>query len=273
MTAERAYGFSAWQVEHRRQLPPRICMDDARLSPLLTRLRLDQRLVEFGLAPSRNRARALIESGVVRVDGDVVTRPSSRVPGEIELSGDFQWVGRGALKLLHALDHFGLRPEGRALDIGASTGGFTEVLLARGAAEVTALDVGHGQLAPRLRADPRVSAREGVNARNLPADLPPPDWITVDVSFISLRLVLPPAMALARPGAHLVALIKPQFEAGPGVVGRGGIIRDPAIHARICNEITDFVQAEGWTVIGVTESPITGGDGNREFLIAARKPE
>lgn len=234
--------------------------------------RLDQRLVELGLVPSRSRARALIEAGSVCVDGRRVMRPSARISGEIELSEDFQWVGRGALKLLHALDHFGLRPEGRALDIGASTGGFTEVLLARGAAEVAALDVGHGQLAPKLRDDPRVKVLEGVNARTLAPDLTPPDWITVDVSFISLRLVLPPAMALARPGAILVALIKPQFEAGPGIVDKGGIIRDPILHQRVCDEIMAFMKAEGWEIIGLTESPITGGDGNREFLIAAQKP-
>lgn len=234
--------------------------------------RLDQRLVELGLVPSRSRARALIEAGSVLVDGRPVIRPSARTTGEVELSEEIQWVGRGALKLLHALDHFRLQPKGHALDIGASTGGFTEVLLARGAAEVTALDVGHDQLAQKLRADPRVKVLEGVNARALPSDLAPPDWITVDVSFISLRLVLPPAMALARPGAILIALVKPQFEAGPGVVGKGGIIRDPALHRRICEDIAAFVQAEGWEIIGQTESPITGGDGNREFLLAARKP-
>src|SRR5690625_3155468 len=168
-------------------------------------------------------------------------RPSARISGDIQLSEDFQWVGRGALKLLHALDHFGLRPKGHALDIGASTGGFTEVLLTRGAADVTALDVGHGQLAQKLRVDPRAKVLEGVNARALPPGLAPPDWITVDVSFISLRLVLPPAMALARPGAILIALVKPQFEAGPGVVGKGGIIRDPALHQRICEGIARFV--------------------------------
>lgn len=234
--------------------------------------RLDQRLVELGLAPSRARARALIEAGSVRVDGAPVTRPAARVSGEIEVAEDFPWVGRGALKLLHALDHFGLSPEGHALDIGASTGGFTEVLLARGAREVTALDVGHGQLAPKLRADPRISVLEGVNARALPDGLDAPDWITVDVSFISLRLVLPPAMALARPGTVLVALIKPQFEAGPGVVDKGGIIRDPDLHRSICEKIAAFIESQGWEVIGLTESPITGGDGNREFLITARKP-
>ena len=236
-------------------------------------------MVELGLAPSRTRARALIEAGAVRVDGRPVIQPAARAGGEIAVTADFPWVGRGALKLLHALDHFGLTPHGEALDIGASTGGFTQVLLARGAARVHALDVGHGQLDPGLAADPRVVSLEGVNARTLPAGagaglaagLPPPDWITADVSFISLRLALPAALALARPGAHLVALIKPQFEAGPGHV-RKGIVRDPAIHARVCADIAALLSARGWRVLGLTESPITGGDGNREFLIAARLP-
>ena len=233
--------------------------------------RLDRRLVDLGLAPSRARARALIEAGGVLVDGRPVTRPAARAGGEIAVTAAFPWVGRGALKLLHALDHFGLAPHGEALDIGASTGGFTQVLLARGAARVHAVEVGHGQLDPALAADPRVVSREGVNARALPAGLPPPDWITADVSFISLRLALPPALALARPGAHLVALVKPQFEAGPGHV-RKGVVRDPAVRARVCGEIAAFLSGRGWQVLGVTESPIAGGDGNREFLIAARRP-
>ena len=232
--------------------------------------RLDQRLVELGLAPSRARARALIEAGAVRIDGRPVVRPAARAEGAIAVTDGIPWVGRGALKLLHALDHFGLTPAGEALDIGASTGGFTQVLLARGAARVHAVDVGHGQLDPSLAADPRVVSLEGVNARSLP-HLPAPDWITADVSFISLRLALPPALALARPGAHLVALVKPQFEAGRSDVGRGGIVRDPAVHARVCGEIADFLAGQVWTVLGLTESPIQGGDGNREFLIAARR--
>lgn len=237
----------------------------------MTAPRLDQRLVDLGLAPSRARARALIEAGAVRVGGRPVTRPAARAEGEIRVTEPFPWVGRGALKLLHALDRFGLTPEGRALDIGASTGGFTQVLLALGAAHVTALDVGRGQLHRSLRADPRVTVLEGVNARALPP-LEPPDWITADVSFISLKLALPPALALARPGAVLVALVKPQFEAGPAHVGKGGIVRDSAVHARVCDEMAAFLGAQGWKVLGLTESPIEGGDGNREFLIAARKP-
>jgi 23S rRNA (cytidine1920-2'-O)/16S rRNA (cytidine1409-2'-O)-methyltransferase len=230
--------------------------------------------VELGLAPSRARARVLIEAGAVSVDGRPVTRPAARAVGAVALTARLPWVGRGALKLLHALDHFGLVPSGEALDIGASTGGFTQVLLARGAARVHAIDVGHGQLHPTLAADPRVVSLEGVNARALPphlvAALPPPDWITADVSFISLTLALPAALALARPGAHLVALIKPQFEAGRAHL-RKGIVRDPAIHALVCERVAAFLAAHGWQVLGITPSPIAGGDGNREFLVAARR--
>jgi 23S rRNA (cytidine1920-2'-O)/16S rRNA (cytidine1409-2'-O)-methyltransferase len=158
-----------------------------------------------------------------------------------------------------------------ALDLGASTGGFTDVLLARGAARVTAVDVGHGQLLPRLAADPRVKAVEGVNARALPADLGPFDWIVADLSFISLDKALPPALGRARPGATLVALVKPQFEAGPAAVGKGGIVKDLAVHAAVRAHVRAFLEGEGWRVLGEAESPILGGDGNREFLIAARR--
>ena len=181
------------------------------------------------------------------------------------------WVSRAALKLVHALDSFGLEPQGTALDLGASTGGFTQVLLARGAERVHAIDVGHGQLDPSVASDPRVIMHEGVNARDLTAlNLAPPDWITADLSFISLEKALPPALALARPGATLVALIKPQFEAGPAHVGKGGIVRDPAIHALVRQRIRSFLESAGWRVTGEAASPIEGGDGNREFLIAAR---
>ena len=239
-------------------------------------MRLDQRLVELGLVPSRAKARALIEAGAVMVNGVFAKKPSQSVTDGVRITVDRDaplWVSRGSLKLLHALDHFGLRPQGTALDVGASTGGFTEVLLARGAAKVYALDVGHGQLDPSLADDPRVVSLERVNARDIPAGaVPPVDWIVADVSFISLIKALPAALALARPSARLVALIKPQFEAGPADVGRGGIVRDPAVHARVTREITDWLEAQGWQVTGVVPSPIEGGDGNREFLIAARKP-
>ncbi|HSF95752.1 MAG TPA: TlyA family RNA methyltransferase [Thermohalobaculum sp.] len=237
-------------------------------------MRLDQRLVDLGLAESRARARALVEAGAVSVDGAPARKPSQAVDAaaEVAVAGDPDpWVSRAGQKLAHALEEFGLTPRGVALDVGASTGGFTQVLLARGAERVFALDVGHGQLHPRLAADPRVVSLEGVNARDIPdGTVPPVDWIVADVSFISLEKALPAALALAKPGAVLVALIKPQFEAGPGAVGKGGILRDPAIHAAVCARIGDWLTGLGWQVTGIVPSPIEGGDGNREFLIAAR---
>jgi 23S rRNA (cytidine1920-2'-O)/16S rRNA (cytidine1409-2'-O)-methyltransferase len=237
--------------------------------------RLDQHLVATGLAESRARAKALIEAGAVTVDGTVARKPSQAVAegAQVAVTSDPNpWVSRAALKLLHALDEFGLTPRGVALDVGASTGGFTEVLLARGAARVFALDVGHGQLHPRIAAEPRVVVHEGVNARDIPAGLVPPvDWIVADVSFISLEKALPGPLALARPGAVLVALIKPQFEAGRAQVGRGGIVRDAGVHAAVRARIRDWLEGLGWQVTGEVPSPIEGGDGNREFLIAALK--
>ena len=237
------------------------------------RLRLDKRLVALGLAESRSRAQSLIRDGVVAIDGAVVRRASSTVDGEVSvLSDPNPWVSRAALKLIHALDEFDLAPSGIAADIGASTGGFTQVLLARGAREVHAIDVGHGQLHPRVAALPGVHNHEGVNARALPAGLLPSlDWIVADASFISLTKVLPPVLRLARPDAHLVALIKPQFEAGPDRVGKGGIVSDPAVHAEVRESVRAFLTGEGWRVLGEVESPITGSDGNREFLIVARQ--
>ncbi|MBK0401271.1 TlyA family RNA methyltransferase [Limibaculum sp. M0105] len=238
--------------------------------------RLDQHIVDLGLASSRARAQALIAAGAVTIDGRPAAKPAQKVPAgaQVEVAGDpLPWVSRAALKLLHALDHFGLVPHGDALDVGASTGGFTEVLLARGAARVFAVDVGHGQLHPRLASDPRVVNLEGVNARAIPAGaVPPVDWIVSDVAFISLKKALPGALALAKPGAVLVALIKPQFEAGREAVGKGGIVRDPAVHEAVRARISDWLAAQGWQVTGEAESPITGADGNREFLIAASKP-
>lgn len=239
--------------------------------------RADQRLVELGLSPSRARAQAEIRAGSVTCDGRVVSKPSEEIGEGATLTiaaPANPYVSRGALKLSAALDHFGLDVAGKTcLDVGASTGGFTNVLLWRGAAKVYALDVGHDQLHERLRADPRVIVREGINARELsPEIVPEPvDVIVADVSFISLKLALPPALALAAPGALLVALIKPQFEAGKDRVKKG-VVRDESIHAEVCDEIAAFVGAQaGWQVIGVTPSPITGPEGNKEFLIAARK--
>lgn len=216
----------------------------------------------------------MIEAGAVTVSGRPAVRPSQTVAEDAALAVAEapRWVSRGALKLLHALDVFDLGPAGaEALDLGASTGGFTEVLLARGARRVHAVDAGRGQLHPRLAADPRVVPREGVNVRDLaPGDVPPPDWITADLSFISLEKALPAALALARPGATLVALVKPQFEAGRAAVGKGGIVKDPKVHAAVRARVRAFVEGAGWRAIGEAESPIRGGDGAVEFLIAAR---
>lgn len=231
-------------------------------------------MVDEGLAPSRARAQGLIQAGRVTVGGRPVAKPAARTGGAISVAGDPDpWVSRAGLKLDHALSVFGLYPAGMALDLGASTGGFTQVLLARGAAHVHAVDVGHGQLHADVAADPRVSAHSGLNARALTADdVPPPDWITADLSFISLEKALPAGLALARPGATLVALVKPQFEAGRAAVGKGGIVRDAAVHKAVCDRIAAFLAGQGWSVLGLCPSPIAGGDGNTEFLIAARGP-
>ena len=234
--------------------------------------RLDQRIVALGLADSRSRAQALIAAGAVTVDGKVVLRASNTTIGKICVTSDPNpWVSRAALKLAHALDVFQLAPKGIAADIGASTGGFTQILMARGASEVHAVDVGHGQLHPKVQALKGVHNHEGINARTLPDGvLPPLDWIVSDVSFISLTKALPPVLGLAKPDAHLIALIKPQFEAGPHRVGKGGIVTDPAVHGEVQETIRVFLTQLGWQILGLTDSPITGSDGNREFLIAAQ---
>jgi 23S rRNA (cytidine1920-2'-O)/16S rRNA (cytidine1409-2'-O)-methyltransferase len=241
--------------------------------------RLDALLVERGLAETRTKAQALILAGKVFDDkGQRLDKAGMAVACDrgVELRGqDHPWVSRGGLKLAHALDHFAIDPTGAiGLDVGASTGGFTDVLLARGAAKVYAVDVGQGQLAWRLRQDARVIVLERVNARHLTrAQMPDSaDLIVCDASFIGLETVLPAPMALAAPGATLIALIKPQFEVGPDRVGKGGIVRDSALHDEVCARISAWLAAQpGWTVVGVTESPITGAEGNREFLICGRK--
>jgi 23S rRNA (cytidine1920-2'-O)/16S rRNA (cytidine1409-2'-O)-methyltransferase len=238
------------------------------------RQRLDEALVARGLCPSRSRARDAVLRGTVRVDGVPASRPSQPVGAHSVLTIEDaarNYVSRAALKLKHGLAQFGISASGKAcLDIGASTGGFTQVLLEEGAAHVTAIDVGHGQM--KLD-DPRITLIEGLNARDLCADHlgAPVDLVVCDVSFISLRLALPRALELAAEGAVLVALIKPQFEAGRDAVGKGGIVTDPLEHERVCREITEFLLGEGWRVLGVTASPVEGGDGNREFLIGAVK--
>jgi 23S rRNA (cytidine1920-2'-O)/16S rRNA (cytidine1409-2'-O)-methyltransferase len=240
--------------------------------------RADQLLVDQGLAESRAKAQALIIAGLVSADGHRIDKPGTGLPEEtpLALAGrDHPWVSRGGVKLAFALDHFGIDISGAtALDIGASTGGFTDVLLTRGAARVHTVDVGRGQLAWKLRQDPRVIVHEGVNARYLTAaDISDPiDIITCDASFIGLATVLPAALTLAKPTALLVALIKPQFEAGPRAVGKGGVVRDSAVHRAVCDAAVAWVAAQpGWSVVGIAESPITGPAGNREFLLFARK--
>ncbi len=240
------------------------------------RQRADRVLVERGLFASRARAVAAIRAGLVTADGRAVERPADLVAldARIEASAPHPYVSRGGLKLAAALDAFGLDPRDRiCLDVGASTGGFTDVLLRRGATHVTALDVGRDQLHASLRAQPRVTSLEGTDIRTLdPAALgQAPDLLTVDVSFIALRLVLPPTVAMMADGAALVALIKPQFEAGRERVGRGGIVRDEAVHAAVCDEVRACLEGFGLDVLGLVPSPVEGGDGNREFLIGARK--
>jgi 23S rRNA (cytidine1920-2'-O)/16S rRNA (cytidine1409-2'-O)-methyltransferase len=243
-----------------------------------TKRRADQLLVEQGFAESRAKAQALILAGLVSTAGRRIDKPGTAIAEDAELAvagRDHPWVSRGGIKLAFALDHFALDPAGLvALDIGASTGGFTDVLLAKGAARVHAVDVGRGQLAWKLRQDPRVVVHEGVNARYLSgAEIAEPiDLVTCDASFIGLATVLPAALVLTAAVAALVALIKPQFEAGPGEVGKGGVVRDTATHRAVCERIAAWVSAQpGWRVIGITESPITGPAGNREFLLYARR--
>jgi len=243
----------------------------------LTRSRLDEALVARGLYPTRSRARDAVKRGTVMVDGVTITKPAQPIAeaAVIALADEARaYVSRAALKLKHALDHFGLSPmDLNCLDVGASTGGFSEVLLEHGARHITAIDVGHDQFSPSLAQDPRVTLKEGLNARDLAeTDVEKPlQFIVCDVSFISLKLALPNALALAVPGAKLVALIKPQFEAGREALGKDGIVKSEALRKRICDDIASWLQASGWHVIGLLPSPLPGGSGNKEFLIAAEK--
>jgi 23S rRNA (cytidine1920-2'-O)/16S rRNA (cytidine1409-2'-O)-methyltransferase len=246
---------------------------------LKTRIRLDVLVVDRGLAASRERARALILAGQVRVNGQPLTKAGASFPADAEVTldaPDHPYVSRGGVKLAHALDTFAIDVTDRlALDIGASTGGFTDVLLQRGARLVIALDVGHGQLDWRLRSDPRVTVIEHTNARQLAASQLPPaarsfGIVTIDVSFISLRLVLPVVPALLDAGGDVVALVKPQFEAGRSEIGKGGIVRDDEVRRRVVEEVAAAAGALGLERIGTVDSPIAGMEGNREILMHLR---
>lgn len=241
------------------------------------RARLDEALVERGLCPSRSRARDAVLRDTVLVNGVAARKPSQTVlKTDVLVVADVaqDYVSRASVKLLHGLTHFHIKVAGRhALDIGASTGGFTQVLLEQGAAHVTAIDVGHGQMAEVLANRSRVTSIENLNARDLTREhvQHEVDLIVIDVSFISLKLALPPALSLMPKDAELVALIKPQFEVGREYVGRGGMVTDPVQHTRVCDEIVTFLEEQGWGVMGVAPSPVDGGDGNVEFLVGARK--
>ncbi|MDR2856873.1 MAG: TlyA family RNA methyltransferase [Novosphingobium sp.] len=241
------------------------------------KIRVDQLLVERGLAESRARAQALVLAGLVFAGESKVAKSGQAIAADapLEVRGrDHPWVSRGGIKLAHALDHFALDPAGAvAIDVGSSTGGFTDVLLSRGAVHVFAVDSGTNQLAWKLRQDPRVTVLEQTSARILtPAMIDRPcNWVVCDASFISLAKVLAVPLRLAAPACRLVALIKPQFEVGRAEVGKGGVVRDPALHARVCAEVRGWIEGEGWAVQGITPSPITGPEGNVEFLIAAAR--
>jgi 23S rRNA (cytidine1920-2'-O)/16S rRNA (cytidine1409-2'-O)-methyltransferase len=239
--------------------------------------RADQLLVDRALAESRTRAQALILAGLVFSGDRRIDKPGQSLPDDapIEVRGrDHPWVSRGGVKLAHGLDHFGWDVAGAvAIDVGSSTGGFTDVLLSRGAARVYAVDSGTNQLAWKLRQDPRVVVLEQLSARLLTAEHIPErvDLIVCDASFIGLAKVLEVPLTFAKPAARLMALIKPQFEAGRDEVGKGGVVRDPAVHQRVCDEVADWVSGQGWRVLGIVQSPITGPEGNIEFLIAAER--
>lgn len=245
---------------------------------MVEKLRLDQLLVDRGLVDSRTRAQALIMAGLVYTGEQKLISAGTKfaVDTAFTLRGqDHPWVSRGGLKLDHGLKHFGFEATGRiCIDVGASTGGFTDVLLTHGAAKVYAVDVGYGQLAHKLRTDPRVIVMERTNARTLEAAaIPDPlGAVVCDASFIGLRTVLPAAMSMTAPNAWLIALIKPQFEVGKDRVGKKGVVREPELHAEVCTTISEWLSAQpGWTVAGIEKSPITGPEGNIEFLIGAQR--
>lgn len=247
--------------------------------PAPGKLRVDQLLVDRGLVESRSRAQALILAGLVFSGEEKVLKAGQQLRADCSLDvrgRDHPWVSRGGIKLAHAIAHFGLDPAGvTAMDIGSSTGGFTDVLLQNGADHVFAVDSGTNQLAWKLRQDPRVTVLEQTSARILTAREidRPATWVVCDASFISLRKVLEVPLSLAARPTRLVALIKPQFEVGRGEVGKGGVVRDPVLHDRVCSEVREWLEGEGWAVDGIAQSPITGPEGNVEFLISALRGE
>ena len=241
------------------------------------KIRVDQLLVERGHAESRTRAQALVLAGIVFSGETKLAKPGQSLPADAPLQvrgRDHPWVSRGGIKLAHAIEAFGLDPVGvTAMDIGSSTGGFTDVLLSHGAVRVFAVDSGTNQLAWKLRQDPRVTVLEQTSARILTSTQidAPCSWVVCDASFIALSKVLEVPLKLAATPCQLVALIKPQFEVGRGEVGKGGVVRDPELHARVCGEVRSWLESDGWAVEGIVESPIKGPEGNVEFLIAARR--
>lgn len=243
----------------------------------MPKLRVDQMLVDRGLVESRSKAQALILAGLVYSGEKKVEKAGQAFPDDapLEVRGrEHPWVSRGGIKLAHGLDHFGWDVTGAVgLDVGSSTGGFTDVLLQKGAAKVFAVDVGTNQLAWKLRSDPRVIVHEQTNARYLTPDIvtEPVDIVVCDASFISLAKVLDTAIDFAKPGGHLIALVKPQFEAERDEIGKGGVVRDPAVHLRVSNAAAAWAEGRGWRVAGIVESPITGPEGNVEFLLGATR--
>jgi 23S rRNA (cytidine1920-2'-O)/16S rRNA (cytidine1409-2'-O)-methyltransferase len=239
--------------------------------------RVDQMLVDRGLVESRTRAQALVLAGLVFSGETKIAKPGQSIKADapLEVRGrDHPWVSRGGIKLAHAIEHFELDPTGvTAMDIGSSTGGFTDVLLTHGAEHVFAVDSGTNQLAWRLRQDPRVTVLEQTSARILtPSEIDRPcSWVVCDASFIALSKVLEVPLRLAAPQCRVVALIKPQFEVGRNEVGKGGVVRDPVLHERVCGEVRDWLEGEGWAIQGIVESPIKGPEGNVEFLISASR--
>jgi len=258
-------------------IEPRPVEKKSGAAPKVAKVRVDQALVDRGLVESRTRAQAMVLAGLVFSGETKIGKPGQSIKADapLDMRGrDHPWVSRGGIKLAHAIEHFELDPTGAvAMDIGSSTGGFTDVLLTNGAERVFAVDSGTNQLAWKLRQDPRVTVLEQTSARILTSQEidAPCNWVVCDASFIGLAKVLEVPLRLAARECRLVALIKPQFEVGRGEVGKGGVVRDPMLHERVCNEVRDWLEADGWVIQGIVESPIKGPEGNIEFLVSAQR--